>query len=125
MGRINRELAKSIAMELPDVEVGSHHGTMDIRVRNKIFATFPKGTKEMCLKSTPADLDELVKQNPEAFSMVWGDRMLKVDLDRIDRRTLEALLVDSWMLAAPPALRRLYRQKRGNSRIAQGDEPNG
>ncbi|HUP88414.1 MAG TPA: hypothetical protein VM100_03655, partial [Longimicrobiales bacterium] len=77
------------------------------------FATFPKGTKDMCLKATAEELDVLVKQNPEAFTKVWGDKMLKVDLDQIDRKTLEALILDSWMLAAPPALRKIYEQKFG------------
>ena len=43
--RTDREVAKRIALDLPDVELGSHHGTMDIRVHNKIFATFPAQDK--------------------------------------------------------------------------------
>lgn len=93
MGRINRELAKSIAMELPDVEVGSHHGTMDIRVRNRIMATFPKGTTDMILR---------VEGGNKTYS-----------LEEIDRKTLDTLILAAWTFNAPDALRKIYEAKKG------------
>lgn len=109
--KVDREVAKSIALNLPDVEIGSHHGTMDIRVRNTIFATFPAGTKSLVLKSTPENLEILIKQNPELFSKAWGKTWLKVELDQIDRMALETMLIDAWLLAAPPALRKLHESR--------------
>jgi predicted DNA-binding protein (MmcQ/YjbR family) len=106
--RTDREVAKAIALQLPDVELGSHHGTMDIRVRNKIFATFPAEGKVVVLRCRPEDLDHLTKRSPETFSKAWGDTWVKVALDQIDRAMLRTLLVDSWMLAALPALRRFH-----------------
>jgi hypothetical protein len=109
--KTDREVAKSIALNLPDVEIGSHHGTLDIRVRNKIFATFPAGEKALVVKSTPDNMDALIKQTPEIFSKAWGQTWLRVDLEQIERDDLEAMLIDAWMLAAPPALRKMFEEK--------------
>jgi hypothetical protein len=106
--RADREVAKAIALQLPDVELGSHHGKMDIRVHNKIFASFPAEGKVVVLKCTPENLELLTRQSPEIFSKVWNNKALQVSLDAIDRATLQALLIDSWLLAAPPAVRRLH-----------------
>ena len=109
--RADREVAKSIALQLPDVEIGSHHGTMDIRVRNKIFATFPAQQKVLVVKCTPDDLAFMTRENPQAFARVWGDIWVQVTLDEIDRATLQTLLIDAWLLAAPPALRKLHEDR--------------
>jgi hypothetical protein len=106
--RTDREVAKAIALQLPDVELGSHHGTMEIRVRNKIFATFPADGKVAVLRCTPESLDRMTKHDPEAFSKERGATWVKVALDQIDRAMLRTLLIDSWLLAAPPALRRIH-----------------
>ncbi len=98
-------------MQLPDVEVGSHHGTMDIRVRHKIFATFPAQSKAVVVKCTPENLELLTRQNPQAFTKAWGQTWMQVVLDEIDRATLEELLIDAWLLAAPPALRKMHETK--------------
>src|SRR5688500_9744373 len=105
--KTDREVAKSIALNLPDVEIGSHHGTLDIRVRNKIFATFPAGEKTLVVKSTADNMDALIKQTPEVFSKAWGQTWLRVDLEQIERDDLEAMLIDAWLLAAPAALRKM------------------
>jgi hypothetical protein len=107
----DREIAKAIALELPDVEVGQHHGTMDIRVRNTIFATFPTKTKALVVKTTPENLQLLCGQSPEIFEKAWGQTWMRVDLDQIDRATLEKLLIDAWLLAAPQSLRKLHEAK--------------
>ena len=110
-GRADREVAKSIALHLPDVELGSHHGTLDIRVRNRIFATFPAETKFVNVKCTPENLALLVAQRPEAFARVWGESWMQVSLDEIERAELEQLLIDAWLLAAPQSLRTLYADR--------------
>jgi hypothetical protein len=107
-GRADREDAKAIALDLPDVELGSHHGTLDIRVRNKIFATFPPDKKIMVVKCAPENLAALVAREPTVFAPAWGDTWMQVTLEEIDRPTLEQLVVDAWLLAAPPALRKLH-----------------
>jgi predicted DNA-binding protein (MmcQ/YjbR family) len=114
--RSDREVAKAIALQLPDVEVGSHHGTMDIRVRHKIFATFPSGTKAVVVKCSPENLELLTRANPAAYSKAWGQTWMQVALDEIDRATLADLLIDAWLLAAPPALRKLHEARLNEGR---------
>jgi hypothetical protein len=114
--RTDREVAKAIALQLPDVELNSHHGTMDIRVRNRIFATFPAQKKTMVLKCTADDLAVMTRESPHIFARIHGENWVEVSLDEIDRPTLETLLVDAWSLAAPPALRKQHEERLGRSR---------
>jgi hypothetical protein len=86
--RTDREAAKAVALQLPDVELGSHHGTMDLRVHNRIFAKFPANTKVV-----------VVRRDDE-----WAE----VSLDDIDHDTLRKLLIDSWLAVAPLPVRRLH-----------------
>lgn len=106
--RTDREVAKAIALQLPDVELNSHHGTMDLRVRNKVFATFPAESKHAVLRCAPAALASAVQENPEIYSRARGDIWLQVDLEQIDRGTLRKLLINAWVEAAPPQLRSRY-----------------
>lgn len=88
--RTDREVAKAIALQLPDVEVGSHHGKMELRVHNRVFATFPAESKLISVRNE--------------------DGWREVSLDDIDRATLQALLIESWLVTAPPAVRRLHEK---------------
>lgn len=110
-GRADREVAKAIALDLPDVELATHHGTLDIRVRNKIFATFPAEGKVVQLRCTPEDLTRVTAENPEVFSRFRGDNWMQVSLDHVGRDRLHQLLIDAWMVAAPPALLSLYADR--------------
>lgn len=103
--RSDREVAKAIALQLPDVELNSHHGTMDIRVRNRVFATFPAQSKAVVLRCTPEGLAAMVKDNPEAFAKVRGENWVQVALEQIDRETLEKLLIESHRIAGIPGNR--------------------
>lgn len=106
--RTDREVAKAIALQLPDVEIGSHHGTMDMRVRNRVFATFPAQGKHAVLKCTAAKLGQLTAENPQIYSKVRGDSWVQVALDDIDREILRTLLIEAWELAAPDVLRQRH-----------------
>jgi predicted DNA-binding protein (MmcQ/YjbR family) len=110
-GRADREVAKAIALDLPDVELASHHGTLDMRVGNRIFATFPAEQKVVNLKCSPENLDALVSLQPDVFSAASGKKWLQVSLEHVDRATLEQLMIDAWLLAAPPPLRSLYSER--------------
>lgn len=90
-GRSDREVAKAIALDLPDVELASHHGTLDMRVGNRIFATFPADGKVIRLKTAGT-----------------GRGWLELPVEDVDRDTLQRLMIDAWLLTAPPALRKIY-----------------
>lgn len=103
------EEVRALALALPEAEPGEHHGRADLRVRNKIFATLPEdGT--LVLKTTPENLDALVRADPQAFRRVWGERWVGVDPSRLTADHLAALLGDAWRLAAPRTLVRAYDQ---------------
>jgi hypothetical protein len=112
-GRADREVAKSIALGLPDVELASHHGKLDIRVRNRVFATFPAETKVVQLRCSGPELEALVTEEPDTFSRVHGRPWLQVSLDEVDRERLEKLMIRAWFEAAPPALRSMYGERLG------------
>ena len=97
-GRTDREAAKAIALNLADVELTSHHGTLDMRVNNKTFATFPAESKVVNLRCTPEQLKEVTTENPEVYSRVRGDNWMQVALDKIDREKLAELLTGAWKL---------------------------
>ena len=82
-------MAKAIALQLPDVELNSHHGTMDLRLRNRIFARFPAQSKILELRGE-------------------GGSWRQVALEEIDRDTLRTLLIDAWVVVAPAQLRTRY-----------------
>ena len=90
-GRSDREVAKAIALDLPDVELASHHGTLDMRVGNRIFATFPAEGTIIKLKSAGT-----------------GKGWLEVAVEDVDRDTLQRLMIEAWLFAAPPRLREIY-----------------
>ena len=88
--RSDREIAKTIALQLPDVEVSHHHNTTEMRVHNRVFATLPAKAKVILLKSKPG---------------------VEIALDDIDPATLQSLLIESWLAAAPAAVRQLHEAK--------------
>jgi hypothetical protein len=93
--------ARRLALALPETRESAHMGTPDLRVRDKIFATLPvKFPGTVNLRVTAANLDALVRRDPETFRDVWGGRWLGVTLARIGRRQLADLLRDAWELAA-------------------------
>ena len=97
-GRTDREAAKAIALDLPGVELTSHHGTLDMRVNNRTFATFPAEMKVVNLRCTPETLAEAITANPDVYARVRGDHWMQVALEKIDRTKLQQLLTDAWKL---------------------------
>lgn len=92
--------------------MGEHHGRLDIRVRNKIFATLPPdGT--VVLKITPENLETLTKLEPGTFGRVWGDRWVGVDPNQLSTKDVRELLFDAWKLAAPKRLIREFEESGG------------
>ena len=110
-GRADREVAKRIALDLPDVELASHHGTLDIRVRNRIFATFPADGKIVLLHSSPDEIAMMVAGKPDVFARTPRKGWVQVSLDDVDRETLQRLMIDAWLIAAPAALRAMYADR--------------
>jgi hypothetical protein len=97
-------VVRRLALALPEATENRHFDIPDIRVRNKIFVSFPEGSKLAGLKCTPANVDALVSGDRETFSDLWRGRWLGVRLDRVERRMLRELIADAWGLVAPKRL---------------------
>jgi hypothetical protein len=59
----------ALVRAMPECVEGSHFGTVDFRVRNKIFCTFPK-PGEMVLKLAPEQQEMLVAAEGENFAPI-------------------------------------------------------
>ncbi len=79
-------------------------GHADLRVRDKIFASLPNDPNVVSIKISPANLDILVRSDPETYRDVWGGRWVEVRLAGTTRDTLRDLLTDAWKLTAPKSL---------------------
>jgi hypothetical protein len=87
----DREMAKTIALQLPDVEVSHHHNATEMRVHNRVFAKLPARTKVLAVKAAAG----------------WQE----LPLEDIDPDRLRELLVEAWLFTAPPAVRALHEAK--------------
>ncbi len=102
--RWTQEQARAFALELPEAHEAAHHGTPDLRVRGKIFASLPPGEDTLVIKTEPLALDTLVQLDPLTYRNTWGGRWVRVDLGRIDPAELRELILDGYCLAAPKML---------------------
>jgi hypothetical protein len=103
---------RAIALGLPETVESQHMGHPDMRVRKKIFCSVSLDGATIALRSTGANLDVLVRSDPETFSSVWAGRYLKINLARVSRDQLRDLIEESWLLAAPKTLAKAFRQSR-------------
>jgi hypothetical protein len=102
---------RKLALSLPGVEEGQHHGHADFRVGGKIFATLAY-EKEGCgvVMLTPDEQQGMIDDAPAMFSPVngaWGrNGATKVHLKPVTRTILLGALQAAWRHKAPkPPLR--------------------
>lgn len=91
---------RALALALPGAEEGSHMGHPDFRVRGRIFASLPPGGATVSLAVEPANLDALVAAQPRTYCAIWGGRWLGVELAKVTRPALAALIADAHALVA-------------------------
>lgn len=89
--RTDREVAKAIALDLPEVELISHHGTLEIRVGNRTFARFPADAKAVHMRAEKG----------------WAE----LPLEDLNRDKLQLLMIDAWLLTAPVHLKKIYAER--------------
>lgn len=107
--------ARAFALSLPEAYEHSHQGRPDLRVRNKIFATLPEDGRTLNLKTTPLDLNLLLRSDPETYRDAWGGRWVGVVLERVAADTLRELILDAYCLAAPKQLAAATEALRGRT----------
>ena len=101
---IDQTRVRALALALPETKDGMHLGRADLRVKGKIFMTLPDDGRTVNLKTTPANLDLLIKAHPDTFSDAWGGRWIGVDLGLVKPDQLLDLVIEAWRLAAPKRL---------------------
>ncbi|MEO8029238.1 MAG: MmcQ/YjbR family DNA-binding protein [Gemmatimonadota bacterium] len=101
---IDQSRIRTLALALPETKEGVHLGRPDFRVKGKIFLTLPEDGKAVHLKTSPTNLDLLVKSAPDTFSDVWGGNWVGVDLAKVKPNQLLDLVIDAWRQTAPKQL---------------------
>lgn len=100
-----------LASTLPEVEESTWYGTPGLKVAGKGFARLRTeaegGLVLMCGLDEKAAL--LESGDPAYFTTPHYDGYgsILVDLERVDVEQLRELLTDSWLLKAPPKVRKL------------------
>lgn len=105
------EDVRAIALSLPGTTEEQWYQTPGYKVGGKGFLRF-RTEAESSLVVFVFDLGEkeaLITGNPDAFfttSHYDGYPVVLVNLDKIDHGELRELITDSWLIKAPPKLRR-------------------
>jgi hypothetical protein len=105
---VSREMARELALALPEAVEQDHHGRPSFRVAGKIFAT-QWDEEHMNVMLDEGGILTAIHNEPETCDKVrWGKRLaaVRVDLRRIDGETLKSLLADAWEGKAPKRLLR-------------------
>jgi hypothetical protein len=102
---------RKLALSLPEASEGSHMGTADFRVRNKIFATLGHPDPAWGVVAlTPDQQALLVETNPGVFVPVPGSFGMRgwsrVRVAALDAAGLKNALTLAWKNRAPKALLR-------------------
>jgi hypothetical protein len=89
---------------LPGVEQKRHFDTIDVRVRNNVFASFPH-PDQMTVRLEPEHARILIESDPETYIPhpgIWGQPgWIRVTLSRIEPDALADIVYDSWLRIAP------------------------
>ncbi len=98
----------ALIRDMPECEQSSHFGTMDFRVRNKIFCTHSK-PGEIVLKLTREQQEMLVEAEPEIFQPIpnkWGLKGWTIaSIGNLDEPSAQSALTMAWGNVAPKSLR--------------------
>ena len=105
---MRKDTVRKMALALPEAEERETWGTPTFRVRNKIFAMFSEGGREVWLKSTHDEQRALVAMNPDTYFVPpyvgpsgWVGVLISAASDRDEIREL---LTEAWRLTAPKRL---------------------
>jgi hypothetical protein len=103
---MQRQEFRALALAFPEAVEGSHFGTADFRVRNKIFATLREA--DGVLKLSPDEQQLVMATSPGLFEPVKGSWGLKgwtrVALDHADAETVRHAMGMAWRSVAPKRL---------------------
>jgi hypothetical protein len=113
---VDLDALRDWALALPETEESTHFGLPTFKVRGKPFAGPHKDATHVVVSIAQADAAPAVAADPETFEEVWrsggpNGRIfvgLRVDLARVDRQRLRALVEQAWRHKAPKRLVAAY-----------------
>ena len=112
--------AIKIAQALPQVEVATWYGTPGLKVAGKGFARLrTEAEGGLVLMCSLDEKDRLLESGEPAYYTTPhydGYGSIIVDLEKVSREALRELIVQSWMIKAPPRLRALWQSQRAARR---------
>lgn len=110
---VTEEDVRAIALSLPGTTEEQWHQTPGYKVAGKGFLRL-RTEAEGGLVVFVSDMGEkqaLLASDPDAFFTTPhydGSPIVLVNLDKIDHEELRELITDSWLIKAPPKLRREF-----------------
>ena len=105
---VSRERAQELALALPEAVEQDHHGRPSFRVAGRIFATQWDDDHMNVMLDEGGILTAVESHRDTCEEVWWGKRRaaVRVDLRRVDAKTLASLLADAWEGKAPKRLLR-------------------
>ncbi|MDQ1474649.1 MAG: hypothetical protein QOJ99_6129 [Bryobacterales bacterium] len=107
---ITVEQARAILLEMPVVEEGTNNGNPDFRVKNKMFATFPRGFIFVNLRVGDEEVAILISQR-RVFSIPEVNARggwVSVKLAAITEEEFVQVAWKAWRYTAPPRISLQY-----------------
>jgi len=107
---------RAIALSLPGTSEEQWHRTPGYKVAGKGFLQLRTEAEGglVVFVSDVGEKEALLTSNPDAFFTMPhydGYPIVLVNLDKIDHHELRELITDSWLIKAPPKLRRQFEDQ--------------
>jgi len=97
---VTQGIVRAIALALPGVTEGAHHGHADFRVDGVFFLGFNPDGKWVNLRAAGANIDAMVRADPLSYRDVWKGRCVGVDVTRVNRKAMRTLVADAHAFVA-------------------------
>jgi hypothetical protein len=104
---VSLDVARKLAMRLPEVTEEPHFDLMSWRVRGKIFATVPPEANRLRVMLDEAEASEAVATLADGAELLrWGQRVsgVTLHLDALDGDDVAEVLEQAWRRRAPKTL---------------------
>ena len=110
------DTCRKLALTLPDAVELETWGNATFRVRNKIFAMFSEGNREVWIKSTHDEQRALVAMEPGTYFVppyVGPSGWVGARIAKADRGEIEELLIEAWRMTATKRAVKAYDEGGG------------
>ncbi len=107
---------RKLALSLPGAEELETWDTPTFRVRNKIFAMFAGGGREVWVKSMHDEQQALIAMDPDTFfrpPYVGPSGWVGVRFATADRDEMRELIVEAWRMTATKQAVRAFDEEQG------------